>query len=63
MEKRNYLKISKTEMQLRAMIKFLQSKKVWSSDDLLLFTDLRQACNLFDFEMEEQCSKLSTYND
>lgn len=61
MKRRDYLKISKTEMTLRSMIAFLKSKEIWSDDDLLLFTDLRQACYLFDFEMEQQCSKLPTY--
>ncbi len=55
--------IIQAKKNLEKVIELVADKDtLWREYDLILFTDLRQACNLFDFEMEQAASKLEGYN-
>lgn len=60
MTQRDYLKISKAKIDLVKATNLIKAKN-WTEEELLLFTDLRQRCNLFDYEMEQAASKLPDY--
>jgi hypothetical protein len=63
MKTENLLIIVQAQKNLEKALHLLKSEdQYWRKDDLLLFADLKDKCNLFDFEFDKQCEKLPDYN-